>query len=116
MHTTFAPSDGWAIRNSRLIKERLFNRSATVLEAVLVASRCLSSFDSPLDFLHRANSFLSLAWIELRLTIARLIWNFDIEKIPGYENWHYQNIYLGWQKVPLPIRLIPRVLATTEAA
>ncbi|KAI9925898.1 hypothetical protein ASPWEDRAFT_42562 [Aspergillus wentii DTO 134E9] len=58
----------------------------------------------------------NLAWIELRLTIARLIWNFDIEKIPGYENWHYQNIYLGWQKVPLPIRLIPRVLATTEAA
>ncbi|KAB8236162.1 cytochrome P450 [Aspergillus alliaceus] len=50
----------------------------------------------------------NLAMIELRLTIARLMWNFDFDPIPGYENWHNQNIYLGWQKVPLPIQLRPR--------
>lgn len=44
----------------------------------------------------------------MRLTIARLMWNFDFEAVPGYEMWHIQNIYLGWQKVPLPIKLTAR--------
>jgi hypothetical protein len=50
----------------------------------------------------------SLGYIEMRLTITRLLWNFDFERVPGYENWNIQNIYLGWQKVPLPIKLIAR--------
>jgi hypothetical protein len=47
----------------------------------------------------------SLAYIEMRLTITRLFWNFDFEAVPGNENWNMQKIYLGWQKVPLPIKL-----------
>jgi cytochrome P450 len=70
----------------------------------------MSMFKGPDNITRQANllPYPSLAWIELRLTIARLIWNFDFESVPGYENWHHQNIYLGWQKVPLLIRLRPR--------
>ncbi|GME64949.1 hypothetical protein AJ79_03600 [Neofusicoccum parvum] len=62
----------------------------------------------PFSFGPRACIGRNLAYIEMRLTIARLMWNFDFEAVPGYEMWHIQNIYLGWQKVPLPIKLTAR--------
>jgi len=44
----------------------------------------------------------------MRLTLARLLFNFDIEATPKIEGWTEQNIYLLWQKKPLPIILRPR--------
>ncbi|KAI9729789.1 MAG: hypothetical protein M1818_008403 [Claussenomyces sp. TS43310] len=62
----------------------------------------------PFSFGPRACIGRNLAYIEMRLTIARLIFNFDFECMPGYENWDLQKIYLGWQKVPLPIKMHAR--------
>jgi hypothetical protein len=44
----------------------------------------------------------------MRLTIARLLFNFDIEPTPAIEGWTDQNIYLIWKKKPLIVKLIPR--------
>lgn len=50
----------------------------------------------------------SLAYFEMRLTLARLLFNFDIEPTPAIEGWTNQNVYLLWQKKPLFIKLVPR--------
>lgn len=50
----------------------------------------------------------SLAYFEMRLTLARLLFNFDIEPTPAIEGWTDQNVYLIWQKKPLIVKLIPR--------
>lgn len=44
----------------------------------------------------------------MRLTLARLLFNFDIEATPQIEGWDKQNVYLLWQKKPLQIILRPR--------
>jgi len=44
----------------------------------------------------------------MRLTLARLLFNFDIEPTPAIEGWTDQNIWLIWQKKPLIVKLVPR--------
>lgn len=44
----------------------------------------------------------------MRLTLARLLFNFDIEATPEIEGWTDQKIFLLWQKPALFIKLIPR--------
>jgi hypothetical protein len=44
----------------------------------------------------------------MRLTLARLLFNFDIEATPAIEGWTNQNVYLLWQKKPLFVKLVPR--------
>ena len=50
----------------------------------------------------------SLAYFEMRLCLARLLFNFDLEPTPAVEGWTDQNIYLLWQKKPLFVKLVPR--------
>ena len=56
----------------------------------------------------------SLALLELRLILARLLWNFDL-KIPngatslGYE-WQDQRVFLFWEKRALNVQLVPAAL------
>ncbi|KAI9846981.1 MAG: hypothetical protein M1837_003337 [Sclerophora amabilis] len=53
-----------------------------------------------------------LAYAELRLILARLLWNFDLELAGGTEqdSWADQKMYSFWQKTPLMVKLIPRVV------
>lgn len=44
----------------------------------------------------------------MRLALARLLFNFDIESTPEIEGWMDQNIFLLWQKKPLPVKLKSR--------
>ncbi|KIM94728.1 hypothetical protein OIDMADRAFT_45651 [Oidiodendron maius Zn] len=51
----------------------------------------------------------NLAYAEMRLIIARLIWNFDIQLAEGSENWDQRsNVLLLWEKPGLYIYLKPR--------
>ena len=50
----------------------------------------------------------SLAYFEMRLTLARLLFNFDIEPTPAIEGWAEQDVYLIWRKKPLIVKLVPR--------
>jgi cytochrome P450 len=48
-----------------------------------------------------------LAWAELRLILARLLWNFDVSVPVGstLSNWTDQKIYWTWEKQPLEVNL-----------
>ncbi len=48
-----------------------------------------------------------LAWLEMRLILARVLWNFDIATPTGVELpvWERQEIYWFWVKEPLVVRL-----------
>ena len=44
----------------------------------------------------------------MRLIMARLIWNFDLELAAGSEEWGTeQRAYLVWEKGPLMVKLTP---------
>ncbi len=51
--------------------------------------------------------FSSLAYAEMRLILARIIYNFDMELGDENDDWLDQNIYILWQKRPLPVILTP---------
>lgn len=52
----------------------------------------------------------NLAWLELRLILAKLLWNFDVSVPPGTDLpvWEKQGIWWFWDKEPTIVRLIRR--------
>ncbi|KAH8808674.1 toxin biosynthesis cytochrome P450 monooxygenase [Xylogone sp. PMI_703] len=50
----------------------------------------------------------SLAYAEMRLILARILWNFDLHLTPGTENWENQEMYILWQKGPLKVTITER--------
>ncbi|KAL6231961.1 hypothetical protein BDW75DRAFT_247543 [Aspergillus navahoensis] len=50
----------------------------------------------------------NLAYVEMRLTLARLLFSFDIEPTPCLEGWINQKVFLLWQKHPLWVKLRAR--------
>ncbi|KFA70678.1 hypothetical protein S40288_07366 [Stachybotrys chartarum IBT 40288] len=51
----------------------------------------------------------NLAYAEMRLIVARLLFRFDYKLLPNQQDWHRkQRIYLGWEKGPLNIQLQKR--------
>ena len=51
---------------------------------------------------------LSLAYLEMRLILANLLFHFDIEICPESANWIDQNVYIIWEKPSLMVRLTDR--------
>jgi cytochrome P450 len=50
----------------------------------------------------------NLAYAEMRLIIARILFRFDVKLGPGAETWiERQKIYTTWQKPELPVYLTP---------
>jgi hypothetical protein len=52
--------------------------------------------------------FASLAYVEIRLKLARLLFSFDIEPTRSMKGWIDLNVFLLWQKKPLFIKLRKR--------
>ncbi|KAF4239482.1 hypothetical protein CNMCM8980_001670 [Aspergillus fumigatiaffinis] len=51
----------------------------------------------------------NLAYAEIRLVIARIVWRFSLEIMPDSQNWHVdQRAWLGWKKPKLNMKFIPR--------
>ncbi|KAJ4348114.1 uncharacterized protein N0V89_009486 [Didymosphaeria variabile] len=50
----------------------------------------------------------NLAYHEMRLILAMVLWNFDLELDAGMEQWHLQKIFGIWSKPPLRVRLSKR--------
>lgn len=50
----------------------------------------------------------NLAYHEMRLIFAKLLWNFDIELCPESDNWTDQRIFILWEKHPLMVKFKPR--------
>jgi cytochrome P450 len=47
----------------------------------------------------------NLAYMEMRLILARLIWNFEIELCKESEGWNLQKTFILWEKPELNVRL-----------
>lgn len=50
---------------------------------------------------------VSLAYFEMRLFLARLLFNFDLEWTPACVDWEKQQAYSFWIREPLLIKLKP---------
>ncbi|EXJ87227.1 hypothetical protein A1O3_04186 [Capronia epimyces CBS 606.96] len=52
----------------------------------------------------------NLAFLEMRLVLARLLWEFNLELVPGpKKKWDDARVFLIWEKNPLYVRLKPVV-------
>ncbi len=50
-----------------------------------------------------------MAYAEMRMTMAKMIFNFDMELAePDNDWWNKQGTYLVWEKMPLMVILRPR--------
>lgn len=51
--------------------------------------------------------FTSLAWAEMRMVLANLLWHYNLEELlPDSANWiGKQKIYMLWEKQDLNIRI-----------
>lgn len=52
----------------------------------------------------------SLAWAEINLILAKVLWNFDLElseKMVG--DWSDQRVYLANEKTPMYVKMKPRM-------
>jgi hypothetical protein len=41
----------------------------------------------------------------MRLILARIIWNFDLELLPESKNWNEQKVFVLWLKPDLHVKL-----------
>lgn len=60
--------------------------------------------------------FFSLAYVEMRLILARMIINFEMELAEPDFDWIDQKVYNLWEKPPLMLKLLPRDIAKSEKA
>jgi cytochrome P450 len=49
----------------------------------------------------------NLAYAEMRLILARVLWNFDLELMPDSSDWANQKIYVLWEKGAMNVGLKP---------
>ena len=92
-----------------MITGLLFNHSPLVLGIALVESTSsVPQFPLIERLLTCSYADLSLAYVEMRIVLARLLWNFDLAGLaPSCEEWADQNVYLFWDKPELLIKLKP---------
>lgn len=50
----------------------------------------------------------SLAYVEMRIILARMIFNFDMELDPASNDWMNQDAFILWEKPELMVKLTPR--------
>ncbi|ETS78106.1 hypothetical protein PFICI_10168 [Pestalotiopsis fici W106-1] len=48
----------------------------------------------------------NLAYVEMKIIVARLLWHFDLQSATD-EDWLDQKVYMVWEKSPLWIKLVP---------
>ncbi|KAE8381191.1 cytochrome P450 [Aspergillus bertholletiae] len=49
-----------------------------------------------------------LAYMEMRLILSKLVFNFDIDLAPLGDNWNEQKGFIVWDRPPLMVRLVDR--------
>lgn len=78
-----------------------------------ISAREIVSEESMLSFPSRQNCAYcpSLAYSEMRLILALIIFNFDMKIADESRDWIIQKNFLMWQKGPLKVYLTPRTEA-----
>ena len=54
---------------------------------------------------------ISLAYHEMRLILAKVLYSFDIELCSQSSHWTNHKVYTLWEKPPMYVKLKPRVEA-----
>lgn len=49
----------------------------------------------------------SLAIMETRLILTKLLWNFDMELLPESHNWSHQKVFMLYEKKPMWVKVTP---------
>ena len=60
------------------------------------------------DGMFLLTGFSSLAFVEMRIILARMIFNFDMELDPCSDGWTNQDAYGLWDKPDLMVKVTPR--------
>lgn len=47
----------------------------------------------------------SMAYHEMRVILAKVLWSFDLELCEGQGDWMEQKVFLVWEKKPLAVKL-----------
>ena len=89
-----------ATRVLRLIIKMLLTHFRLVQGTALARSKIPNPYTKLL-----ADCVSSLAWAEMRLILAKVLFNFDLELAEGSEDWLDQKAYAIWEKGPLNVRL-----------
>ena len=50
----------------------------------------------------------SLAYVEMRTILARVLYNFDLTMSPQSDGWTSQKNFNLWERAPLLVHLMPR--------
>lgn len=48
-----------------------------------------------------------MAYHEMRLILAKILYHFELELQPDSESWDHQRTYLMWEKGPLNVAMRP---------
>jgi hypothetical protein len=48
---------------------------------------------------------ISMAYHEMRLILAKVLWSFDLELYEQSGDWLNQEVFLVWNKVPLIVKV-----------
>lgn len=81
----------------------LYSHSMSDQERVLVESKCTYSQ----VFLKLVLTSSSLAYSEMRLIMALMVFNFDMKLADECQDWINQKNFLMWQKPQLKVHLTP---------
>lgn len=102
---------------SRWITDPSSSHSQLGPETALAGSKFLSCKNTLLDMSLRdqlTHYTYSLAYFDMRLVLARLLFHFDLEWTPQCEDWEKQQAFNLWVRKPLMIRLTPRTKAKSN--
>jgi hypothetical protein len=89
----------------RMTVRRQCNRLVLAPETALDASKFLvCHLYSPFAHIY----FSSLAYVEMRIILARMVFNFDMELDQPEQNWMDQECFVLWNKPKLMVKLKPR--------
>jgi hypothetical protein len=61
----------------------------------------------PLTILLTPFETISLAYVEMRIIMAKILWNFNLTLEDVSRDWTNQKVYLIWAKHPLMVKLTP---------
>lgn len=65
--------------------------------------------------LGKLNYIVSLAYSEMKLILARLVWNFDVKLAEESVGWDMRSkVYMLWEKGPIYVDLTRRKGSQTE--
>lgn len=109
MQTSSFQKGGLTLHTTRISRKL---RSPFRLDPEDALGSSKSFFLLPLENWKQAERF-SLSYLEMRIILGRLLWNFDIVSVDGAPNWNPENemsrarAFMTWEKPDLILKVVP---------